>query len=813
MKTHMRNILLLWSFIVLIFLMSTQDASAEITEVYIDRFDIYTIDTISQDMDEPDKIVVDITVLNSVYFDPSSPDDIFTVNLAPGAQNVRLASGTIGEDPNDICSVSGNVITCQDLQICFPIIGCIDKNISRVFIVYELVLDTTTIQQGDATSFSVPYDTGGTGAGSFSLYQVRFDWGDSGLPLSFVSTLGSVSYLDEENGSALMASISYTDGFNLSELLTLDLQVPLVEIVEVDDPLNGLIYPLNSSKTVDSNPINVTLRIYPTNGETMSGDISILDTTFQTEIVRVIEEGVAINEVTEIQLSLPTGGEAWDDDGAAVSNREIVAQFILDNGETHSSFEATYSIKPRPVILVHGLWSNAETWSSYTTFLDELHPNWTAYAIGDGKASGVMDTGIQGDSEHVSNTIEENAKQLETYINEVMTIEGASHVDIVAHSMGGLISRYYVQNLMEFGNTPTVSRLLMLGTPNGGSDCADWLTTVDPLGHYPAMSQLRRDYLSFFNQIIDDSKGVEFSILAGNNFEKPCSLPEGDGVVTVASALAIPIIDNESRTDSFHTGMTGSQQDFTQFVRPRLVQVAPSQTGAGVINLLFDQTKPAAPDSPVMNSSEEVDLLPGQSQIIQLPQIGGTGLNILLTNMLQVDASLLNPDGNVVDTVDGNDGRNSIFASMSDNNLMIGVYTLELSHSGTDTKTIMVTSQVENDPVELVLSVTDTQTNAKRVSVTFEHDEQAIINASVTVQAVDEAGLEATFELYDDGDHDDGAANDGVYSNSFTPSVSDYHLIQVMAEGGEITRMTSQMIFDDIGRNTDNLYLPLVLRN
>ena len=100
----MRNILFLWSFIAIIFLISTQNASAEITEVYIDRFDIYTIDRIAQDTDEPDNIVVDITVLNSVYFDPSSPDDIFTVNLAPGAQNVRLASGTIGEDPNDICS-------------------------------------------------------------------------------------------------------------------------------------------------------------------------------------------------------------------------------------------------------------------------------------------------------------------------------------------------------------------------------------------------------------------------------------------------------------------------------------------------------------------------------------------------------------------------------------------------------------------------------------------------------------------------------------------------------------------------------------
>ena len=476
--------------------------------------------------------------------------------------------------------------------------------------------------------------------------------------------------------------MSYTDSFNLSELLTLDLQVPLIEIVEVDDPLNGPIYPLNSSKTVDSNPINVTLRIHPTNGETMNGDISILDTTSQTEIVRVIEEGVSINEVTEIQLTLPTGGEAWDDDGAAVSTREIVARLTLDNDETLSSFEASYSIKPRPVVLVHGLFSNAGTWSSYSTFLSNLRSDWKAYAVGDGQAEGTMDTGVESAPSHVSNSIAQNAAELQTYINGVKLLEGANQVDIVAHSMGGLISRYYIHYLMDLSDKPTVARLLMLGTPNGGADCATWATNAKPRWYRPVMMQLRPDSLTFFNNRVTNRKGVEFSILAGDDYDGFCSFPEGDGYVIVTSALAIPITDNTSRTDSHHTEMTGAQQDFTQFVRPRLVQVSSSQTGAGAINLLFNQTKPAAPDSPVMSSSEAVDLLPGQSQIIQLPQIGGTGLNILLTNMLQVDASLLNPDGNVVDTVDGNDSRNSTFASMSDNNLMIGVYTLELSNSG-----------------------------------------------------------------------------------------------------------------------------------
>jgi len=55
---------------------------------------------------------------------------------------------------------------------------------------------------------------------------------------------------------------------------------------------------------------------------------------------------------------------------------------------------------------------------------------------------------------------------LKQKIDEAKTISGKTKVDLIAHSMGGLVSRAYVQS-NSYGND--VEHLIMLGTPNHGS--------------------------------------------------------------------------------------------------------------------------------------------------------------------------------------------------------------------------------------------------------------------------------------------------------------------------------------------------------
>ena len=127
-------------------------------------------------------------------------------------------------------------------------------------------------------------------------------------------------------------------------------------------------------------------------------------------------------------------------------------------------------MKSRPVILVHGFSSSAAAWEPYLRedgFLASV--GLEGFAVGDGQANGVMNTGNFLLPALQTKTIAENALELANYISGVKVLTGAEQVDLVVHSMGGLISRYYIDELMQ---EVDVTQLIMLATPNGGSNCS-----------------------------------------------------------------------------------------------------------------------------------------------------------------------------------------------------------------------------------------------------------------------------------------------------------------------------------------------------
>ncbi|MCM2389398.1 esterase/lipase family protein [Streptomyces albipurpureus] len=74
------------------------------------------------------------------------------------------------------------------------------------------------------------------------------------------------------------------------------------------------------------------------------------------------------------------------------------------------------------------------------------------------------------------------AELLGRHIEEISDRTGQSRVDIVGHSLGGLIARYYIQCL---GGDLRVRTLVTLGTPHSG-------TTVAPLASaHPIVRQMR----------------------------------------------------------------------------------------------------------------------------------------------------------------------------------------------------------------------------------------------------------------------------------------------------------------------------------
>ncbi|MFJ8883137.1 esterase/lipase family protein [Streptomyces sp. NPDC102402] len=74
------------------------------------------------------------------------------------------------------------------------------------------------------------------------------------------------------------------------------------------------------------------------------------------------------------------------------------------------------------------------------------------------------------------------AELLDRHVEEICARTGHREIDIVGHSLGGLIARYYVQRI---GGDRRVRTLVTLGTPHGG-------TAAAPLaGAHPIVRQMR----------------------------------------------------------------------------------------------------------------------------------------------------------------------------------------------------------------------------------------------------------------------------------------------------------------------------------
>ncbi len=87
------------------------------------------------------------------------------------------------------------------------------------------------------------------------------------------------------------------------------------------------------------------------------------------------------------------------------------------------------------------------------------------------------------DYENLQEPIAKTANALKDRLEAVgLGPDHGKALDIVAHSMGGLVSRWFIER--ERGNR-VVQRLVMLGTPNGGSpwpNVVDWATTALAVG-------------------------------------------------------------------------------------------------------------------------------------------------------------------------------------------------------------------------------------------------------------------------------------------------------------------------------------------
>jgi triacylglycerol esterase/lipase EstA (alpha/beta hydrolase family) len=132
---------------------------------------------------------------------------------------------------------------------------------------------------------------------------------------------------------------------------------------------------------------------------------------------------------------------------------------------------------PDSVVLVPGTLENmAYNWYTLSPLL--RNSGHCVFALNYGQVAG-RDAGLPG-SVPAGGTgeIVKSAKQLAAFVNRVLSATGAAKVDIVGHSQGGMMPRYYLRFL---GGSNKVDSLVGLSPSNHGTTVDGFLSLLDLL--------------------------------------------------------------------------------------------------------------------------------------------------------------------------------------------------------------------------------------------------------------------------------------------------------------------------------------------
>ncbi|MFJ4835678.1 esterase/lipase family protein [Streptomyces sp. NPDC088747] len=113
---------------------------------------------------------------------------------------------------------------------------------------------------------------------------------------------------------------------------------------------------------------------------------------------------------------------------------------------------------PRPVVLVHGTFANSvDNWLALAPYL--VNRGYCVYSLDYGQLPGVPLV-------HGLGPIEKSAGQLQGFVDTVLAATGSAEADLVGHSQGGMMPRYYLKFL---GGAAKVNALVGIAPDNHGT--------------------------------------------------------------------------------------------------------------------------------------------------------------------------------------------------------------------------------------------------------------------------------------------------------------------------------------------------------
>ncbi|GAA4807144.1 alpha/beta fold hydrolase [Tomitella cavernea] len=189
--------------------------------------------------------------------------------------------------------------------------------------------------------------------------------------------------------------------------------------------------------------------------------------------------------------------------------------------------------RPRPVVLVHGTGVGVrDTWDVIAAAL--VADGYRVFAVEHGRRRGLFDGNLT--DRPGGGDIADSAIELSGFVESVRRATGAERVDIVAHSMGGVVARQYLR--FSGGADPAapennkVGRLVMLGATNHGITfgtmqligmAAERLglplgaLSDAALGRSLAQQMVGSSFLDRLNEGGDTVPGVQYTVVASRD--------------------------------------------------------------------------------------------------------------------------------------------------------------------------------------------------------------------------------------------------------------------------------------------------------
>ncbi|WP_037860574.1 esterase/lipase family protein [Streptomyces sp. NRRL S-340] len=168
---------------------------------------------------------------------------------------------------------------------------------------------------------------------------------------------------------------------------------------------------------------------------------------------------------------------------------------------------------PRPVVLIHGTFGNSvDNWLTLAPYLESR--GYCVFSLDYGQLPGVPVFNGLG-------PIDKSAGQLSAFVDKVLAATGAAKADLVGHSQGGMMPRYYLKFL---GGAAKVNALVGVAPDSHGTTLSG-LTHLLP--YFPGASDLLSEatpgladqiagsaFLTRLNAGGDTVPGVHYTVIA-----------------------------------------------------------------------------------------------------------------------------------------------------------------------------------------------------------------------------------------------------------------------------------------------------------